>query len=236
MLSNEKAALIHKASLLWSFGLNSQSTWVSCDFPLLSQGWNTFPLFPFVEMSLSVHCVAIRWRPTAASSATQCAMNRSSARSQLTVNQTWFSRATASSWNTTLRPSLCRVSHKPSPWPSERCASLFSSAKLPVHCRQITCFLSPSPWLIVCVAAHWWAAVHSWAPADGSGGRVCLHDQGYLCRKHGWEQVWGEVPPSVHYSESGLLNLFDCLDCLKGPRTSFPNERDKKKNNLGFKP
>lgn len=33
MFLNEKAALIHTASLLWTFGLNSQSTWVSCDFP-----------------------------------------------------------------------------------------------------------------------------------------------------------------------------------------------------------
>ncbi len=54
--------------------------------------------------------------------------------------------------------------------------------------------IAPSLWLTVCMASRWWAAVHSWAPADGSGRHYCLHDQGHLRRQHGWEQVQWELP------------------------------------------
>ena len=116
MLSSEKAALIHTGSLLWTHsqhGCLVTSPTVSYGVKCLS----TIHSFPFF---------ATRWRPMVEICNTRCALNHFSAHMLSTVSQMWFSRATASSWNTSLRPSPPHESHKPSLWPSERCVSLFT--------------------------------------------------------------------------------------------------------------
>lgn len=126
----------------------------------------------------------------AGSFTTRCALNHISAHWWLTVSRTSFSKAMGSSWNTTRRLSPLHVSHKLWQWPSERFVSLEHPWTKPRLRLEI--YASLSSCRVVRVASCWQAAGYAWTPADGPGWRYCLHDQGLVCRQHGWDQVWWE--------------------------------------------
>lgn len=155
--------------------------WLPTHAQTLWLGWNNVPLFGN-EMSIFLFT---RWQRMVESFVIPCASNQINAHWWSMVSRMSSSKATAFPWSTTLRLSPLHVSHKLSPWLSERCVSteLESTGG---STRLTFCFL----WLIVCMASCWRAAMYTWASADGPGWHCCLHDQGHLCRQHGWEQVW----------------------------------------------
>lgn len=195
MFLNEKAALIHTASLLWTFGLNSQSTWVSCDFPpqyhrgeipfhypLLLRWTSLFTVLPPGDglwRGASLH--GALWPVSALAGDRRSARCGSPGQRHLpgTLLSDQASLACPTNSHCDLQRGLFHCS-------LGECRSAKSESP---HNMRSNFFSPPSLWLIVCMATRWWAAVYSWAPADGSGWRFCLHDQGHLCRQHGWEQV-----------------------------------------------